>query len=276
MRILTTICLTLALGAARGQHYYQDVISTGQTAATMAQFKANKVTGQIVRSLDANQETDNDFICVRTTQPPYQKLKAVTQSRNSGRSVLTSTFAGNGRLTRTVDSTDNAITTVQYRYTEQGLLAEVESGVRGREDKYRTQERHRYEYDSTGRLQRMVLKKGGPDSVIVVFKTDSAGRVTEEMEPGRQRIYYNYDAAGRLTDVLRYYPSRKRMLPDYTFEYGADGKLAAMTVVTVETGDYLIWKYAYDAKGLPLREDCYGKGLELLGRIAYKYEFAEN
>ncbi len=52
--------------------------------------------------------------------------------------------------------------------------------------------------------------------------------------------------------------------------------MAAMTVVTIDTGDYLIWKYAYDAKGLPQREDCYGKGLELLGRIAYKYEFAEN
>lgn len=276
MRILTTICFTLALGAAHGQRYYQDIVSTGQTAATMAQFKANKVTGQVVRSLDANQETDNDFLCVRTTQPPYRQLKAVTQSRNAGRSVLTSTFAGNGRLTRTVDSTDHAITTVQYRYNEQGWLLEIESATRGREDKYRLQERHRYEYDSTGRLQRMVLKKGGPDSTIVTFKTDSAGRVTEEMEPGRQRYYYNYDAEGRLTDVLRYHPTRKRMLPDYAFEYGADGKLAAMTVVTVETGDYLIWKYTYDAKGLPQREDCYGKGMELMGRIAYKYDFAEN
>ncbi|WP_298715684.1 hypothetical protein [Chitinophaga sp.] len=275
MRIVTTICLTLALGAARGQHYYQDIISTGQTAATMAQFKANKVTGQVVRSLDANQETDNDFVCVRTTQAPYRQLKAVTQSRNSGRSVLTSTFSSSGRLTRTVDSTEHTISTVQYRYTENGLLQEVESGVRGREDKYRLQEKHRYQYDSTGRLLRMFLFKGGADSVVVAFKTDSLGRVTEELEPGKQRFYYNYDADGKLTDVLRYHPSRKRMLPDYSFEYGTDGKVAAMTVVTVETGDYLIWKYTYDAKGLPQREDCYGKGLELLGRIAYKYEFSE-
>lgn len=275
MRILTTICLTLALGIARGQHYYQDIISTGQTAATMAQFKANKVTGQIVRSLDANQETDNDFICVRTTQAPYRTLKAVTQSRNSGRSVLTSTFSTSGRLTKTVDSTEHTISTVQYKYTEKGWLEDVESGVRGREDKYRLQEKHRYEYDSTGRLLRMILRKGNADSIIVTFKTDKDGRVIEEMEPGRQRIYYNYDAQGKLTDVLRYYPARKRMLPDYSFEYGADGKLAAMTVVTPETGDYLIWKYSYDEKGLAQREDCYGKGLELLGRIAYKYEFSE-
>ncbi len=275
MRILTTICLTLALGTARGQHYYQDIISTGQTAATMAQFKANKVTGQIVRSLDASQETDNDFICVRTTQAPYRTLKAVTQSRNSGRSVLTSTFSTSGRLTKTVDSTEHTISTVQYKYTEKGWLEDVESGVRGREDKYRLQEKHRYEYDSTGRLLRMILRKGNADSIIVAFKTDKEGRVIEEMEPGRQRIYYNYDAQGKLTDVLRYYPARKRMLPDYSFEYGADGKLAAMTVVTPETGDYLIWKYSYDEKGLAQREDCYGKGLELLGRIAYKYEFSE-
>ncbi len=155
---------------------------------------------------------------------PYRQLKAVTQSRNAGRSVLTSTFAQNGRLTRTIDSTEYAITTVQYRYNEQGLLLEIESGAKGREDKYRIQERHRYEYDSTGKLLRMILKKGSADSVIVTFKTDGEGRVIEESEPGRQRFYYNYDAEGRLTDVLRYHPSRKKMLPDYAFEYGADGK----------------------------------------------------
>lgn len=274
MRILTVIFLLLALGdTALAQYYYQDIYNTNQTTATMALFKENKVSFQHVKTLDANQETDNDFVCVRGTNPTFRQLRAVTQSSVSGRSVLTSTFSAAGRLTRTVDSTDNSISTTQYQYTPEGRLAEIQAGSRGREDKFRTSERRRFVYDSTGRLLQLIVKKGGLDSTIVIFRTDSSGRVTEEAAPGRQRVYYNYDAQGRLTDVLRYHPSRKRMLPDYSFEYGAGGRLAQMTVVNIETGDYLIWKYSYDAKGLPDREECYGKGKELLGMVRYTYEF---
>lgn len=274
MRQLSIIFLLLAPGiAARAQYYYQDIYNTAQTAATMAQFKANKVSFQHVKTLDANQETDNDFVCIRGANPTFRQLKAVTQSRVSGRSVLTSTFSASGRLTRTVDSAVNSINIMQYQYTAAGALAEIQANSKGREDKFRTAENRRYEYDSTGRLQRMVVKKEGLDSSIVLFTTDTSGRVTEEAAPGRQRVYYNYDAKGRLTDVLRYHPSRKRMLPDYSFEYDAQGRLAQMTVVNVETGDYLVWKYSYNEKGLPQREDCYGKGKELLGMVRYTYEF---
>ncbi|WP_162946408.1 hypothetical protein [Chitinophaga barathri] len=274
MRKLTTILLLLALGtAARAQYYYQDVYNTAQTAATMALFKTNKVSFQHVKTLDANQETDNDFICIRGTNATFRQLRAVTQSSVSGKSVLTSTFSASGRLTRTVDSTLNNISTMQYQYTPEGALAEIQAGSRGTEDKFRTSEKRRFVYDSTGRLAQLVIKKEGLDSSIVVFKTDTSGRVTEEAAPGRQRVYYNYDAQGRLTDVLRYHPSRKRMLPDYNFEYDGSGRLAQMTVVNIETGDYLVWKYSYDEKGLPAREDCYGKGKELLGMVRYTYEF---
>lgn len=273
MRTYIIIFLLLTLGTARAQYYYQDIYNTDRTAATMAQFKANNVSFQHVKTLDANQQTDNDFICVRGTNPTFRQLRAVTQSRSSGRSVLTSTFAASGRLTRTVDSSENSISTMQYRYTPSGELAEIDAVAKGREDKFRSTEKRRYEYDSTGRLQRLVIKKGGPDSTVVLFKTDSSGRVTEEAAPGRQRVYYNYNAQGRLTDVLRYHPSRKRMLPDYSFEYDAQGRLAQMTVVNIQSGDYLIWQYRYDEKGLPERENCYGKGKELLGMVRYTYEF---
>lgn len=273
MRTYIIIFLLLNLGTARAQYYYQDIYNTDRTAATMAQFKANNVSFQHVKTLDANQQTDNDFICVRGTNPTFRQLRAVTQSRSSGRSVLTSTFAASGRLTRTVDSSENSISTMQYRYTSSGELAEIDAVAKGREDKFRSTEKRRYEYDSTGRLQRLVIKKGGPDSTVVLFKTDSSGRVTEEAAPGRQRVYYNYNAQGRLTDVLRYHPSRKRMLPDYSFEYDAQGRLAQMTVVNIQSGDYLIWQYRYDEKGLPERENCYGKGKELLGMVRYTYEF---
>lgn len=273
LRTLFTAALLLMMTGASGQYYYQDIYNTQQTAATMAGFKANKVSFQHVKSLDANQETDNDFVCIRGMNPSYRQLRSVTQSRVSGRSVLISSFNNAGRLNKTVDSTDNSIGTVQYQYNAAGRLEEIQTLSKGREDKFRMTETRRYQYDSLGRLQKLIVKKDGLDSTVVQFKTDTAGKVTEEAAPGRPRIYYNYDAQGRLTDVLRYHPSRKRMLPDYSFEYRADGRLAQMTVINIEKGDYLIWKYSYDEKGLPQREECYGKGQELLGMIRYTYEY---
>lgn len=279
MNILKTLFpalgLLMAAGSLKAQYFYQDVYNTQQTAATMAAFKASKVSFQHVKTLDANQQTDNDFICIRGMNASYRQMRAVTQSSVSGRSILNSSFNNAGRLTKTVDSSENAINTVLYQYDAAGRLSRIQTSSKGREDKFRMTEDRRFVYDTIGHLTGLIIKKGGLDSVFVTIKTDTAGRVTEEAHPGRQRVYYNYNAQGRLTDVLRYHPSRKRMLPDYSFEYDAAGKVAQMTVINIERGDYMIWKYSYDEKGLPQREDCYGKGNELLGVVRYTYEYFE-
>lgn len=270
---ISATSLLLVVTTAEAQYYYQDVFNTQQTAATLALFKNNKVSFQHVKTLDANQETDNDFICIRGMNPNYRQMRAVTQSTVSGRSILTSTFNNAGRLIRSVDSVENSISNMQYQYTPDGHLLEIQTSSRGREDKFKMTENRRYVYDSLGHLQQMIVKKGGLDSTVVKFTTDTAGRVVQETQPGRQRVYYNYDGKGRLTDVLRFHPTRKRMLPDYSFEYDASGKLTQMTVVNIDSGDYLIWKYSYDEKGLPLREECAGKEKTVLGMIRYTYEY---
>lgn len=274
MNILKTLLPALLLTCnVQAQYYYQDVHNTQVTAATMDLFKTNKVSFQHVKTLDANQETDNDFICIRGANPNYRQLRAVTQSTVSGRSVLVSSFNNNGRLTKTVDSSETAINTAQYSYNAAGALELIATNSRGREDKFRRAEQRRFVYDTAGHLVKLIIKKEGLDSSVVQFKLDAEGRVIEEAAAGRQRVYYNYNAAGKLTDVLRYYPSRKRMLPDYSFEYDAKGVLTQMTVFNIEQGDYLIWKYSYDEKGLPSREDCFGKGNEQLGMVRYTYEY---
>lgn len=265
--------LLLVISSADAQYYYQDVYITQQTAATMALFKSNKVSFQHVKTLDANQEEDRNFICIRGMNPTHRQMRTLTQSSVSGRSVVVSTFNNAGRLTKSVDSVENSISTMQYQYTPDGRLEEIQTGSRGREDKFRMTENRRYVYDTSGRLQQMILKKGGLDSTIVKFTTDPEGRVTEEAQPGRQRVYYNYDSKGRLTDVLRFHPTRKRLLPDYSFEYDANGKVTQMTVVNIDSGDYLIWKYSYDDKGLPLAEECSGKEKTTLGMVRYTYEY---
>lgn len=271
--VISAASLLLVISTAKAQYYYQDVFNTQQTAATMALFKSNKVSFQHVKTLDANQEEDRHFICIRGINPTYRQMRTLTQSSVSGRSVVVSTFNNAGRLTKTVDSVENSISTMQYQYGPDGRLEEIQTSSRGKEDKFRMTENRRYVYDTLGRLKEMVLKKGGLDSTVVKFTTDGAGRVTEEAQPGQQRVYYNYDSQGRLTDVLRYSPARKKMLPDYSFEYDANGKLTQMTVVNIASGDYLIWKYSYDEKGLPKAEECSGKEKTTLGMVRYTYEY---
>lgn len=260
------------------QYYYQDLYNTRQTIANMALLKENKVKAQLVQSLDANQEMDNDFTCQRLLTPTYRQMRSITRSGATGLSIMTSSFSMRGNLTKTTDSTNSSITTVQYQYNDQGQLLHISAVSQAREGKFRFDETRTYIYDSLGHVTRMVHKKGNnaSDSTIVTFKTNDKGLVTEELETGKnirsQRIFYNYDEQGRLTDVFRYHAARKKMLPDYIFEYDAKNKVSKMTTVNSETASYTIWKYTYLENGLPDKEECYGKGNELLGIVKYKYD----
>jgi YD repeat-containing protein len=262
------------------QYYYQDIWNTRQTGQNMSLLKEREVRVQEVQSLDASMNTDTDFKCQRVLSANYRQMRSITRSPATGLSVMTSTFSTKGQLTKTVDSTESSITTIQYRYDTAGRLTDINSvslsQVGGQ--KFRITDSRIYQYNPQGYLVSMVHKKSlGADSTTVLFKTDQQGRVTEEQEYGKSirspRIYYNYDSQGRLTDVLRYHAGKKRMLPDYMFEYDAQQRLSQMTTVNAETSNYTIWRYQYDANGLPLKEECYGKQKELLGIVKYKYEF---
>ncbi|WP_143307272.1 hypothetical protein [Chitinophaga vietnamensis] len=271
--IITVICILGLAIQAKCQFYFQDIYNTRQAIANLAQLRSNKVKTQFVRSMDANQETDNDFRCERMLSPTYHQMRAITSSRSTGYTSMTSSFSQKGWLTKTVDSSSSSVTVTLYRYDTKGNLLSVSSNSLALDSKMRFDETRNYNYDSLGHLVSMVQKKGmGGDSTVVTFKTDSAGNVIEEQMRGK-RTYYNYDPQGHLTDVYRYQPAKKRMLPDYIFEYDAQQRLSKMTTVNTETSSYTIWQYSYQQNGLPLKEMCYGKGNELLGIVQYNYTY---
>ncbi|WP_295117382.1 hypothetical protein [uncultured Chitinophaga sp.] len=277
--LLALTFAVITVNRAQAQYYLQDIYNTQKTVANMQVLKANNVASQTVQSLDASLNRDADFMCVRTITGNFRNMRSVTKSRATGLSILTSTFGPKGLLNKIVDSTESSINTTLYRYVNETLVG-IETQSQDRDEKFKMTETRNYQYDSSLRPVQMVRRKNkSADSTLVLFKLDTAGRVTEELETGKyirgQRFYYNYDAQGRLTDVLRYQPSKKRMLPDYIFEYDAQGRLKQMTTINATTSDYTVWKYTYDAKGLPQKEECYAKGNELLGMISYRYEYAK-
>ena len=262
------------------QYYYQDIVNTARTEANMALLKENKITIQLVQSFDANQENDNDFRCQRELLANYRQIRSSTVSRATGYSVMTSYFSTKGKLTKTIDSTRSVITTVIYMRNTNDTSAKIrEVYLTSYEpkSKYKFTETRRYLYDSLGRLSKMIHFHGdkAEDSTTVQFTLDSLGLVVEEMESGKgansRRIYYKYNDQGLLTDIVRYSPTRKKMLPDYIFDYDAKNRIGAMTTVNGETATYTIWRYTYDERGLPVQEECYGKKKELMGTVRYKY-----
>lgn len=260
------------------QYYYRDIHNTQQTEANLALLKQNKITSQLVQSLEPNGETDNDFKCQRYISSNYRQMRSVTQSQATGYSVMTSYFSVKGKLTKTVDSTKNSITSTLYLYDRKtGLISDIQIIARAREGKYRLSETRTYVHDTLGHLTKMIHTRGEyrTDTSIVLFTTNELGHVTEEMETGRgmhsQRIFYRYNSDSLLTDIVRYSPSRKKLLPDYMFEYDEQKRLVQMVTVNIETAVYTIWKYNYNKQGLPEKENCYGRDNELLGMIKYKY-----
>jgi YD repeat-containing protein len=274
MRTLVIIFSLLGIvKPASSQYYFQDIFNTQRAIANMAALKSQKVSTQSVQTFDPENEPDKDFRCIRITNPTYHQLRSITNSSSTGYEVLVSSFSYKGLLTKTIDSTNSSITITQYRYDEGGRLVSVSSSSTAISNKMKFEEVRRYQYDSAGKLLSMVRKKAAAnDSLLVKFKTDSAGNVIEEQPVMGKRTFYNYDKLGQLTDVYSYNSQKRRMLPDYIFEYSGD-KMMKMTVVNGATSEYSIWEYTYNQQGLPDRETCYGKGKELMGMVKYNYTF---
>jgi hypothetical protein len=76
----------------------------------------------------------------------------------------------------------------------------------------------------------------------------------------------------RLTDIVRYNKKANRLLPDILFYYDDNNRLIQrMTILSMTNRDYLIWRYAFDEKGLKTKEALFNKKQELQGRIIYTY-----
>lgn len=260
------------------QFYYQDIFNTKRTEDNLQVLKENRVNTQWVESLDANMESDDDFRCQRDLLMNYRKMKSRVHSLATGYSAMMSYFSANGKLTKTTDSSQNNTTVVNYIRDSAYKLTEVYLVSQDSKSKYQFTETRRYIYDAKGRITRMVHFHNDrvEDSSSVAFTLDEKGQVVEEYETGNnihsQRIYYKYNDKGQLTDVVRYSPMRQKMLPDYMFEYDAQGRISQMTTVNGQSANYTIWRYTYTVLGLPDKEDCYGKKNELLGRIKYRYD----
>jgi RHS Repeat. len=273
MKIVLIVLACLVAGASYGQHYYNDQVLTKDIVQRKALFQQLKVRSVQMTSIDNNNEPIPGFSSAQ--QVSGSSLVTTTSTDVSGKNETTHTFNDKGQLTRSVDTSDGNRTVIEYAYDAEGQIARITSRSFS-PGGYINKEEHIWTYTS-GKPSRMLKIKNDTDTTYISFVMDEKGNVAEEksMHRGKEQpaVYYYYDDQNRLTDVVRYNVRAKRLLPDYVFEYDAEGRMSTMLVTTQGGVDYQKWYYKYDEKGLKQQDVCFGKNKALIGKVSYSYKF---
>jgi antitoxin component YwqK of YwqJK toxin-antitoxin module len=173
-----------------------------------------------------------------------------------------------------VDSSANLTSVSEYGYDGSGRLLYIKSNSTDSSRTLNETEVHQWQY-TNGQVSRMLRIINNVDTTVVDFKLEN-GNVTEEWSTRRgvkeNPVYYYYNAAKQLTDIVRFNKRAKQLLPEYMFEYAADGKLIQKITVPANSSEYLIWRYQYDATGLKTKEAIYDRNKTLNGKIEYLYD----
>jgi hypothetical protein len=258
------------------QYYYQDIIGTSETTATIEAYLRNKVSKVQLTSYEANGMKTEDFVVEQVYNPRNQTLQTTTRSGSTDISVLTSFIDKNGKVIKTVDSSSSLISTTTYNYNADGKLASLINESTDPKKTVQVTEEHLWQYED-GQLKSMIRIKNKKDSSFISFKTDEAENIIEEQSTRNgvksDPVLYYYDANNNLTDIVRYNSKAKRLLPEYMFEYSPTRQVIQKITVPANSSNYLIWRYQYDINGLKVKEAIFNKDKKLTGRIDYQYVY---
>jgi YD repeat-containing protein len=277
MKTIALVLFLLAASISKAQYYYKDLIGTRESSDMIKTYQRTGVTRVRVASYDAENTRNDDFFVEQTFSKPHNMLRTITRSGLSAESILTTYTDGEGNVLKTIDSSEAIISTTEYQYDGSGQLVQVKSSTTDSARRINETEIHRWEYNN-GLPVRMLRLINNSDTTVVAFKLEG-GNVAEEQSTRRgikaDPVYYYYNAAHRLTDIVRYNRKAKRLLPEYMFEYAPDGKVIQKITVPANSSDYLIWRYQYDGNGLKTREAIYDRRKTLTGKIEYQYVRAQ-
>jgi hypothetical protein len=272
-RISLLFVLMLVVFSANAQYYYKDILLARQNQENWKAFHDQKVREVTIQSIDANNEPTPDFTCMQKVASDFSSIATFTKSTNVPASTLTAYYDPSGKMIKTVDTSDTYKSTTEYSYNEKGDVSVMLNNSVQTDNQIVTTEKHLWIYEA-GELKKMIKIKGNTDSTTVSFVKDEKGNIVEE-KPVRgglaqPSVFYYYDNAGQLTDIVRYNQKAGRLLPDYVFEYNS-GRLSSMLFVPNGSTDYQRWIYVYDANGLKTNETCYDKKRQVVVKIRYNY-----
>jgi hypothetical protein len=276
MKKVSGLALLFLSFAASAQYYYKDIAGTKESTELIRLYNSNNVRSVVLNSYTINNTPLTDFTVQQEFLPALQALRTVTKSEYTTPSYLTTYVDASGRVMKTTDSTNGIVNTTLYTYNNAGKLNAVLFQAGDSLTATQTDD-HLWQYDAQGRIAKMLRIKNKKDTAVVSFKLDDAGNVIEEQEKrgvlAEEPFYYYYDKAGRLTDIVRYNKKARRLLPETMIEYSDKAQVTQRITVPQNSDDYLIWRYAYDAKGLKTKEVIFNKQKEQTGKVEYVYTY---
>lgn len=276
--LIGVLFLILLSGAVNAQYYYKDIISTRQNIAKWQAYKAARVRSVRVNSFEADGQPTDGFQLEQTVNSDFSGITTHSRANGATETWTFATYSPEGLLTSITDTSDTYQSVSVYQYDSQGRLTTLANTSTETDNHVKAVETHLWQYGpSTDKPTAMLKIVNYTDTTYVRFVPDEKGNIAEE-HASRNNIalpviYYYYDDSNRLTDIVRYNLKAQRLLPDNIFEYGEDGRMTSLLAVQEGATSYQKWIYEYNDRGLRIKESCFSKEHELLGRIEYQYTY---
>jgi hypothetical protein len=272
--LLPAILLTSLVSSA--QYYYKDIIGTKESSELLSSYRNNNVRHVVVNSFDGENSRIDNLQVQQEFNPSLLALTTITKSEANDQSFLKTFIDASGKVVKTIDSSALVVNQTLYNYSPEGLLTSLVITSIDSSRKSNETEEHIWQYKDK-KISRMIRVKNKVDTTYVDFKLDENGNVIEEQESHHGvksfAVLYYYDNNNRLTDIVRYNPKAKRLLPEYMFEYSPSNQVIQRITIPANSSEYIIWRYQFNDKGLKTKEAIYNKQKELTGKVEYQYSF---
>lgn len=277
MKYFFPALLLLLATSSQAQFYYNDVRNMKLLADRAKILFTEKVRTITATGIDPRGSRSTDYTEIQEVDPQQRRLKVSTRNGMD----VTRVFYLFDEQSRPLSITDSAAgfkSVTTYRYNPAGDLTNVIISVNDSLNGFTSTDDHQYFYDSNGKPEKLLKVVNTSDTTEYRFTTDEKGNVASEQlfrrNTGFDQVYYYYDDNGRLTDVVRYDKKTKKLLPDFMFEYDDKNRvIQQISTLSASSRNYLIWRYAYNEKGLKTKEALFNKQKEPTGRIEYTYVF---
>jgi len=275
MRSLLTLACVFLFSSTYSQYYFNDIVSTQISNEQYKLLRINKIKKIKAASFEADNSLTEGFLLEEEISIDGKRITLNTVL-TGGKQSVTNRVYELGKLKRTQSNSNKIDNKTDYTYNEKGQLQKLVFTTTDTAQKTVSTEAHEWQYDEKGQALSMLRIKNKEDTTFIVFIKDELGQVAEEHWKKKNRnletYYYYYDAKNQLTDIVRFNARLKKLLPDYLYEYDANGRVSQMTQVSMSSASYIVWKYTYNEKGLKQMEAGFDKEKKLVGKIEYTYE----
>ena len=258
---------------SNAQFYYNDVFNLKVSNKIYSNLIKNNIREISAVSTERDGTPTKGFAYLKSIKDNGNTATTHTELETGGVTDDVDTYV-NGLLTRSEDSADNVLTTVEYTYDADGKLLTVQTQTDDTAMSTHSTELHKWFYTGN-EPDSMIRIKDKRDSTVIRIKKDANNNVAEELWIKKRRViehyFYYYNSNNQLTDIVRFNNKAQQMLPDFLFEYDANAMLSQLTQIPQGSSDYVIWQYIYDERGLKTKDVLFDKRQQLLGTVTYTY-----